>query len=552
MNGPPLDPTLAAPTGPGRRTLSPAWADRIVLGALLVSGVIFVRVLPQYADLSLWDETSYLERGLHLVRDGLPSAQYGPFYSVYLWLLSLVIADPMQIAYANQMLVTILLPPAFFLLLRAARVSLGVAWPLAAFSLLSYANLHLDTKLAHLTLIVLMLAATAALRAPSLAGAVRWLVAGTFLASYFRPENFLAFLLLLPVWLGAEIRAPRRAPAPFPWRPVLLALVLLLLLARLGAPAFTGGGGRELLAFSQHYAIRWVEWNHSALNPGYDYAQIVTQAFGPVTSVTQAFRANPPAFLHHLTANVADLFTQSPKIFLLHFQLPAWIGGGRLKPWDGLALLLALFTLAILAWRRHRAQPAANRHYLLLLPLLVPPALSVLLIFPKYPYVLALVFLGVAIILAHTHARVPSGRPWLAVVLGGALLQLGLTPSLAQTEFTRRTRPVQALVMHLRGLHLRGELHVLETDGGYNVYLGPTDRMVRHFEKQTGFEAFRHAHDINVIIASDYLERQDVRFKDDPEWQQFLHAPGDAGFVRLPLPAGDRWLYVRRDVLPPS
>lgn len=217
-----------------RPSLSPARADALVVMVLLLSGGIFVQALPAYADVSLWDETSYLDRALHLTRDGLPDAQYGPFYSVHLWLLSRFIPDPLQVSFANQMLVTVLLPPAFFVLLRAARVTLSIAWPLAAFTLLSYANLHLEQKLAHLTLIVLMLFAAGALRAATLSVAWRWLLAGTLLASYFRPENFLAFLIVVPCWLWSEVRERRGAPFRFPWPPVALAGVVTLALCRLG------------------------------------------------------------------------------------------------------------------------------------------------------------------------------------------------------------------------------------------------------------------------------------------------------------------------------
>jgi hypothetical protein len=551
-----LPPTSPAHEDPAilpawRRPLPVVLADLLVLLVLLGAGLVFTHGLPHYADVSLWDEASYLERGLHLTRDGLPVAQYAPLYSVYYWLLSLVIADPVQIALANQMLTAIALPLAFYVLLRAARVPLGAAWAVAAFALLSYVNLHLDLKVAHAALILLMLFCAAALRAATLAGAARWILAGTLLAAYVRPEYFLAFILLLPVWLVGEgrnfrARGWKRAAGPAG----LTAAAIVLTLGSLGFPAFVGGQGREMLAFSQHFAIRWVQWHYSDLNPGYDYAVIIEQAFGRVTSPLQALLANPAIFFRHVGENILGLVTQGPKIFLLHFQLPAWTGGARLKPWDGMALLAAIAVGAVFAHRRYRSEPRpASRNWLLLV-LLVPAAISGTLIFPKYYYIMPLVFFGAAFALGWLHARTPATRVMPGLLLLGAVLQLALTPTLASTEFTRRQRPVRAVIDDLRSRQLHGSLNILEDDGGYNVFLGPDARMVRHFEKKDGFDAFRRENDINVIVADDYLERQDVRFRDDPEWRRFLQDPGAQGFVRSEVPSTARRLYIRRDLLP--
>jgi hypothetical protein len=527
-------------------------ADGFVLLVLLAAGLRFTRDLSRFADIRLWDDANYMRDGIHLFHGGF-EVQYGPLYSLYYWVLSLGHADPVAIQMACYRQTAILLPLVFYVLLRAVRVPLGPAWILAGYSVISYANLHLENRVGHAALILLAPFCALAMRARTLPGACRWMVAGTLLASYIRPEFFLGFLMTVPFWIAVEVRAARATvPLRSLWRAGAMAAACTALILGLGPPAFGGGQGREMLAFSQHFAIRWKEWHGENLNPGFDYRGMVEEAFGRVNSPAQAFLASPITFLRFVAENAAG-FAAPAKVFLLHFQLPAWVGGRAIKPLDGICLAFGVLAAAVHGRWRDRALPrlfAAGRLWLLV-PVLLPPVLSGLLVFPIAYYLLPCGFIGIAALLGLLYAHTPV-RPRTAWLLAaGAALQLLLTPSLARTEFPSRPRVNLAVVERIRGLHTGSRpLHILEADGGYGTYLAGPARSIYPVEKDRGFLAMLREEDINLIVAGPYLEFQDERFRDDPEWRRFLEDPTAFGFRREEIPGTDRLLFLRSDLLP--
>jgi len=96
-------------------------------------------------------------------------------------------------------------------------------------------------------------------------------------------------------------------------------------------------------------------------------------------------------------------------------------------------------------------------------------------------------------------------------------------------------------------MHLKAPLHILESDGGYHVFLLPMATWVQPYGKGTGFDAFCATNRINVIIAGDYLKRDSPQFKDDPEWRRFLQNPGRMGFTRDPDVVSGREFFYRND-----
>ncbi len=544
---------MTRPDGLLRRTAAPAAADCAILLSLLASGLRFTRDLPDLADITLWDEAGYLERGLAISRHAMPPVQYGPLYSLYYWFLSLFVSDPVQIQFLAYRQTAVLVPIAFYACMRLARIPIRAAWPLAAFSILSYANIHLNTRVGHAALVVLLLACGMAMRSAALATALRWLLAGALLASFIRPEDFLTVLLLAPVWLFAEARKLRRTPGwRGAWEPLAVMLGLSIPICLLGPPAFFSPGGREMLAFSQHFAIRWVGWTGSHQNPFFEYPAIISGAFGTVHSPLQALGANPLAFMHFLGDNILDFLKAGPKLFLLHFQLPQWAGGRTTRPWVGIAVLCAVAATAAREMRTSGWKPLRPARLLLLLAVLAPAAASSVLIFPTDYYFLPIGFIGAAGILSWITSGTRDSRPMIGVLIAGIALQLALTPSLADTEFARRQRPNLTVIDHLRALRPAGPVHILEFDGGYRVFLGPGASWVQPYGKSTGFDAFSAANTINMIVSGDYLIRESPEFRDDPEWQRFIRDPGSRGFAAHASGVPNREILVRSDHEPRS
>jgi hypothetical protein len=182
-----------------------------------------------------------------------------------------------------------------------------------------------------------------------------------------------------------------------------------------------------------------------------------------------------------------------------------------------------------------------------LLAVLAPAAASSILIYPTDYYYLPIGFIGTAGFLSWIYSGTRNGRPILCVLVAGIALQLALTPSVANTEFARRNRLNLAVISHLREVRPKGPVHILEFDGGYNVFLGPDASWVQPYGKSTGFDEFCSVNRVNMIVTGSYLVRESPEFKDDPEWQRFLRHPESVGFRHYDAGVPNRDILVRND-----
>ena len=87
--------------------------DFAVLMIILLVGWVYTFEIESVLDIALYDETSYLYRGL-LIPNGFPSAEAAPLYALWYYLLSLLQHDAIDLYFLNYKLMTVL-PPAYAL-----------------------------------------------------------------------------------------------------------------------------------------------------------------------------------------------------------------------------------------------------------------------------------------------------------------------------------------------------------------------------------------------------------------------------------------------------
>ncbi len=497
-------------------------------------------------DISTYDEGNYLQRGVNLIVWGVSHPSIGPLYSAWYYLLSLFQPDRVALHYLNYRVLVTLLPVALFIVLRRYQTPTLVALLLAVWLLVIDLNLTLWPKVNHFAALVLLLfmAVAAGRRLLDQLGIIAF---GFLTAAYARPELFGPALVLMIVGLGMGVA--RRYPLSS-WRVVGLAWVVVGLL-RFGYGLPTDAN-RTYVAFGQHFAVNWVAWNQSEVNPWNNWEPIYRDTFGTTDSVVIAAAENPAQFLHHVWTNLTLLpsilgyqYLKHPGIFLPEDKTRYEL------------VLLAVALIVALALTFKQWVPFVKARLRLHTPLLLAIAVFMLfslfqwlVIYPRPHYLLlpGISMLIVGALLVSGDPNAPDRTARLAIPV--ALLFLLLVPSTYSysgpypgNNNVRTVAFIRALPLTPQPYMNTDRIPIVEAEGGLDRYLGPPYLEVGEYEKDRTFADFLINRDIAAVLYSARLAA-DTRFRDDPEWHDFLANPADYGFFTMQIPDTDRVLYV--------
>jgi hypothetical protein len=173
---------------------------------------------------------------------------------------------------------------------------------------------------------------------------------------------------------------------------------------------------------------------------------------------------------------------------------------------------------------------------------------SILIIYPENHYILlsgVLTIVMMSILLTnHDLEQEPIGYKQLLLI---SLLVVVLAPYFKQNREATQ-KPNLNTIRFIQSLGIHEPVYLLETAGGYDIYLGDNFHRVAEYSKITGFNRFRADHSINMIVVSDTL-LNDTRFNNDPEWQRFLTDYRQFGFLQREIPQTDMNLLLLADLL---
>lgn len=545
MNSNPLSAWLRAlitPTTLRNTTLFNA----LVIGLLVLMGLKYTLNIESFMDISTYDEGNYLQRGVNLIVWGISHPSIGPLYSAWYYLLSLFQPDRVALHYLNYRVLVTLLPIAFFIVLRRYRTPTLVALLLAVWLLVIDLNLTLWPKVNHFAALVLLLFMALAAGRPLL-HQLAIIAFGFLTAAYARPELFGPALVLMIVALVIGV-ARRYSVSSFVLVGVVWVLVVLLSV-RYGLPT---DSNRTYVAFGQHFAVNWVAWNQSDLNPWNNWEPIYQENFGNTDSVVIAAANNPAQFLHHIWTNLKLLPSILGYQYLKH--------PGLFLPDDKTRYEVALIGVAVaiaLALTYKRWFPYLPTRLRFHMPLFLAIAIFMvfaffqwLVIYPRPHYLL---LPGVSLLIVG--ALLVSGDPTapdrtVRIAIPVALLFLLLVPSTYPYsgpypgDYNVRTVAfIRALPLTAQPFMNTDRIPIVEAEGGLDRYLGPPYLEVGEYEKDRAFAEFLIHRDIAAVLYSPRLA-DDTRFIDDPEWLDFLADPAKYGFFTMAIPDTDRVLYI--------
>jgi hypothetical protein len=540
--------SVKSPLSSPRAALLP---DALLLALLALFCLRLLAPLELARDLTLWDEADYLRRAFALPQRGLPAPEWGPLHSLFYFALSRLVPDPITLHDVAYRLLAVLPTLGIYLCARRAGAPRTLSLLGSALFLVSAAP-HVAPRPTLLALVLVLAGLWVALGRRSLAGAAASLGLSLLLASFARPELFMSFLLVSGVLGLALLRGGWRQSARTAFTYAALALALVALL---GNP-FEDRSGRRLYAFCQHYALGEVARAKLDVEPWGQCNAVLRRSFGEVHSVGEAARANPSAFLTHLRANLLLYPVASLHLFL-RGPSHADLLDPQPRPWtperQGHALLvgLSLLGLAGLLLRRGGPQlrlalrsPAVVRCGLALLLVLIPSALSSLLLHPRDHYLvlqgvlLPLFVLVLAAALAPPRAESQGGVAFalaLALLIAAPMLGPATGAPLPHRRAVAQLRPVAAA--------LPGSFGLLETLGGYDVYLGRRVSQVLPSQRRPGeaFEDFLARRNVRMVLLEPSLTGHAL-LAGDADFQAFVAAPEAFGFRVAPL--GDTGIQV--------
>ncbi|MBN1270296.1 MAG: hypothetical protein JXB04_11965 [Kiritimatiellae bacterium] len=513
--------------------------DLVLLLFLVLAGWRLTYGLEERQDISFHDPSFYLGNGVLLRSQGLPEAEDAPLYSLWYYVLSLTQADRVELYYRNYKLLTLLLPLVLYVLLRVCRVSpwasLAVAWlcMIARFNYPSYVRVY------HFAACVVLLSLVVAARMRRLTRATLAAAVGALLASYVRPEMFLAFVLLAAFYLGAAVLELRRRTSGGEVAPlVIFLLVCVVVLLAAGVPV---AGERSWVAFREHFALNRVAWEGGDADSWTQAESITAGSFGDVHSVPAAFFRAPGMFLRHVGSNLKALPHNAR--YLLSLNARPFMPGTLVLPFLGLLLLVT----APCWWKELPARVREHgRLMLFAAAYLAASVASVAVIHPRLHY-LVLPAVLVALVLAVLVApRESGGSPagWGAAVLAGMVV-VALVP----VGETAAARPNVATVEFVKGLGISNDVTVLHEGGVAHVYFGANYKSCYPGWKKEPFDALLKARGINMVLVTDRLKAMPA-FAEDAQWQAFLEKPGSRGFRQLDSPIAGRALLVSETILP--
>lgn len=510
--------------------------DLLILIIILFIGLKYTFRLEDGLDIRFFDESAYMFNGVKLASEGLPRPDFAPIYAIWYFILSLIEPNRVSLYYLNYKLMTILPPLLVYVLLRKNQVTIHVSALISWFFLISSVNAGTWPKVSHFALIlilgILILASRKSLLWTSL-----YVSFGALLVAYVRPEFFISFLLSMLIFI---IVFTLNKNETFQLTYLMgFALLSVLLLIVIGIPY---SGNRSFVAFGQHFSSNWVIWNENEINPWTNWQEILSQNFGSGDSILDAFIHNPSMFLKHITYNITSLIKNAPDVVL-----------PDIFPKDLLSIIFAALSIIGLCIVNLKNIPKKFKEFSNLFIFfgifIIPSLISIIIIHPRDHYLLIVFVLSALFltILLDKHKLDQRQLDYQWIMLLG-FFAFTITPYYANPGEMNLPQPKKDAVNFIQTLNIIERVNLLETEGGYHYFLGDNYHRISQSAKDIGFFGFLEEQGINMIVLTDGL-LEDTRFRDDPEWQEFLTIYPDFGFIGMDITQTDKMLLIHTDLL---
>jgi len=535
-------------------TRSPVDRGAVLLGLTVVvlANARYLAGLSRILDPAMSMEPFYIDMAQRAASDILvQDPSWGSLYALWLKPLRAWFGDPLHVYSANVHALSLGFTVAIYcyvlLLTRRVAVATGAAF----FVLISDLNVPLSSKVCTFATVVVLVGLILAERARSTERRLAVAAGGVLIASFVRPELYVAGLCLwlVAIWVARhDLLDGRRSTLLW----IAAGTTILALTAWLiGTPIWSHHHENDRLfhAFREHFGWNWVRWNGESL----PYLAVWQREFGAADSLSEAWWSNPSAVARHLADNLVGVLRTIFIETFSHYPLVAPANWPRAASAENLLVATAAMGGIVAACVNQDTRARALSQYYRLLPLAVASVVSIgmgILIFPSRHYllipavcVILVASLAAALLLPELPIRSWFGRASVALVC----LAVTRTPFVLPADYfapdtrlgarVRVTRDVTDTIMLIRSLGLPGPVHVLTFTDGLGELLGPGFREIKVWTRgNRSLKDFILEEQIDVIVT---MEPGRFSFLlDDPHWDLIQQNPAAAGFASVPTPGG--------------
>ena len=535
------------------------YLDIFAVGILLIIGYKYLSGFENFIDIRLYDESNYLDHGVNLIRSGFPNAQLSPLYSFWYYFLSLFQPDNVKLFYLNYELLTIILPIFIYIVLRRYHVPLISSFLISVYFLISFTNFASFPKVGHFAIVLILSSFIIASFPKNHFDKLTVGLIGSLFASYVRPEFFITFLSLLIIYVATFVNDFRSFHLRRLYKILMVVIIMVLNFSLIGIPF--SSGARSFLAFSQHFSLNWVSWEKSSLSPWsrVNSDQIIQNNFADSKTIFECYEKNPHIFLKHINTNQKNL----PKICASQLKHSTLIFPDN-RSYNKLESLLLILTLILLVlYNVYRpgvkfiSQFKNNFQsrkglWLFIVLYCIPVLISTIVIYPREHYltmliILITIFTTTLIYFPEKHISNVIPNTIFLFVLG--IILFIASPNMSTLKNYSDYKPNLTVINYLRSLKITGNVNVLESEGGYNIYAGSNYNRIAEYQKKSGFYDFKNGYKINMVLLGGRLQH-DKRFIEDSEWLYFLKNYKKFGFIKKNVPNSGFVILLNQTLVP--
>ncbi|MBK7504707.1 MAG: hypothetical protein IPI52_06370 [Bacteroidetes bacterium] len=106
----------------------------------------------------------------------------------------------------------------------------------------------------------------------------------------------------------------------------------------------------------------------------------------------------------------------------------------------------------------------------------------------------------------------------------------------------------QKVIAYLKERNFKGQIEILENEGGLNSFLPKNFKWVQGYTKDESWNNYLAIKNINVIYITPSL-LTDTRFVEDKEWLKFIEQPSKYGFTKIKIGNFTPYLLIKKDLL---
>jgi len=499
---------------------------------LVIIGFLTTFGLEKTMDIFFLDETAYLVRGTKMFAK-IPK-RWGPLYCTWYKGLSLFEGNLIHLFYLNFKLMAVLPSLLLFMVLRKFSESLIFSFFLSACFLISSYNLPVDPKVSFFCMMIIL--ATLWISAHAKQNLFKWMVflSGTLLMSFARPEFYMAFLLIFiggVIYFGLHrVQLSKKGASAF----LVFVIFAIVLHLGLGNPLMVklGGNNRSLIAFGEHFAYNFAQWNKSELYAWLAWEETVKAQFGDINSVSDAIQSNFQMFLKHVTSNFNHFFTAFFSM-IVKMLIPFGIGGVATVI-VGIALV-GYFVFYLVSQRK---RIPIEVWYLILLS--IPTLISCVLVYPRNHYLVLLVpLIGLLFVTSFNFIKDDEKIAMPVIfILGSFFIFLG--PRANDFKFFE-IRKEEGVLNNIRAIEmleqvkLSDSIRVLSNEGDFSAFLATDLFWISAIDKRREpFNLFLSNTKPDVIYITETMLKNPYYFEDE-YWQSFLEDYGDFNYQKVTL-----------------